>query len=94
MDRPSPRPSAEFAALPGAAHRLGEYAATPSEINYGVSSGDDAIAEPYAYVGPWILRTGDFWNAPFGATRLMTDLPDATAVLAFFRTGQQQAAMG
>ncbi|QNE16881.1 hypothetical protein F1D05_01915 [Kribbella qitaiheensis] len=66
---------------------------TVDEINYGVSPGDDGIAEPYAYVGPWTPRTGDFWNASFGATRLMADLPDAGAVLTFFRTGQEQAGL-
>ncbi|WP_112249244.1 hypothetical protein [Kribbella monticola] len=64
---------------------------TLDEVNYGVSPGDDTIPEPYAYVGPWAARTGTFWNASFGATRMMTDLPDSEAVLAFFRAGQQQA---
>jgi hypothetical protein len=38
--------------------------------NLGVSPGDGAIDEPYAYVGPWgDERPGDaaYWNAPFGA---------------------------
>jgi hypothetical protein len=64
---------------------------TVDEVNYGVSAGDDAIPEPYAYVGPWTPRTGDFWNAPFGATRLMTELSDAAAVTEFFVTGQALA---
>ncbi|TDU88064.1 hypothetical protein EV138_1603 [Kribbella voronezhensis] len=68
-----------------------DVAITLDEINYGVSPGDDAIPEPYAYVGPWSPRTGDFWNAPFGATRPMADLPTPDDVLAFFRTGQRQA---
>ena len=67
---------------------------TLDEINYGVSPGDDAIPEPYAYVGPWTPLTGDFWNASFGATRLMTELSEAEDVLAFFRTGQKRAARG
>jgi hypothetical protein len=61
---------------------------TVGEVNYGVSPGDDAIPEPYAYVGPWNPQTGDFWNAPFGAARLLTDLPDAAAIGEFFMTGQ------
>jgi hypothetical protein len=64
---------------------------TLNEINYGVSPGDSHLAEPYAYVGPWQLPAGPFWNAPFGAARPMHDLPDAAAVLAFFRAGQAAA---
>lgn len=71
-----------------------DVAISVGEVNYGVSPGDDAIPEPYAYVGPWTLRTGEFWNAPFGAVRLMTDLPETADVLAFFRAGEQQAATG
>jgi hypothetical protein len=58
------------------------------EVNYGVSPGDDAIPEPYAYVGPWSPQTGPFWNVPFGAARPITALGDADDVLEFFRTGQ------
>lgn len=60
-------------------------AVTLDEVNYGVSPGDDAIPEPYAYVGPWTPQTGDFWNASFGAARLLTELTD---VLAFFQKGR------
>ncbi|HUR75111.1 MAG TPA: hypothetical protein VMZ00_12615 [Sporichthya sp.] len=45
------------------------------EVNYGISPGDDSIREPYAYVGPWTARTGEFWNAPFGAARPLRALP-------------------
>jgi hypothetical protein len=65
---------------------------TSGEVNYGVSPGDAGIPEPYAYVGPWTPRSGDFWNATFGASRLMSELPDAEAVLAFFRAGEREAA--
>jgi hypothetical protein len=61
------------------------------EINYGVSPGDDAIPQPYAYVSPWTPRPGNFWNAPFGATRLMIETPDVASVLAFFQTGRSEA---
>jgi hypothetical protein len=50
---------------------------TVDEVNYGVSPGDGYLAEPYVYVGPWKPHTGEFWNAPFGATRPMRDLPEA-----------------
>jgi hypothetical protein len=64
---------------------------TVDEINYGVSPGDDAIPEPYAYVSPWKPPTGDFWNAPFGAARPMTELPGAAAVAEFFAAGRALA---
>jgi hypothetical protein len=54
------------------------------EVNYGISLGDSWLGEPYAYIGPWKLPEGDFWNAPFGAARALRDLPDLDAVLAFF----------
>jgi hypothetical protein len=44
-----------------------DVAVTENEVNYGVSGGDSHHDTPYAYVGPWIPRTGSFWNAPFGA---------------------------
>ena len=59
------------------------------EVNYGVSPGDEHLSEPYAYVGPWTPRTGDFWNAPFGAARPLTELTD---ILDFFRTARSLAA--
>jgi len=48
-------------------------------------------AEPYAYFGPWTPRAGDFWNAPFGALRPASDLPDVGSVLAFFTEGRPNA---
>jgi hypothetical protein len=53
------------------------------EVNYGVSLGDGYLDEPYAYVSPWRPRTGEFWNAPFGAVRPLAQLPDADAVVGF-----------
>ncbi len=61
------------------------------EVNYGLSAGDDAIPEPYAYVGPWVPRIGDFWDRPFGAARTMAELGDADGVLAFFEAGRAHA---
>lgn len=48
--------------------------------NYGASPGDDSIAEPYLYVGPWepAQRTGAFTRCPFGAARTYTELQSAT----------------
>ena len=62
------------------------------QVNYGLSPGDGFHPTPYAYVGPWTPRTGDFWNAPFGAARPVEDLPDVDAVLAFFVEGRRRAA--
>ncbi|HEY2175446.1 MAG TPA: hypothetical protein VGH85_16695 [Mycobacteriales bacterium] len=62
------------------------------EVNYGVSPGDADQARPYGYVGPWTPRTGEFWNAPFGARRWADDLPDADAIGAFFEEGRSLAA--
>ena len=54
------------------------------QVNYGVSPGDDFLAEPYAYVAPWTMQPSELWNAPFGAVRPMTDLDGSDRVLAFF----------
>jgi hypothetical protein len=62
------------------------------DVNYGVSPGDDYSEKPYAYVGPWTRRAGDFWNAPFGAAVAMRDLPTVEAVLEFFAAGRDHAA--
>jgi succinate dehydrogenase / fumarate reductase, iron-sulfur subunit len=64
---------------------------TLDAVNYGVSTGDDAIPEAYAYVGPHTARKGKFWNQPFGAARLITEFEDADAVIAFFEEGRRQA---
>lgn len=58
------------------------------EVNYGVSTGDSAVPEPYAYVGPWTPREGAFWNVSFGAARPLRELGDADAVAAFFAEGR------
>jgi len=63
-------------------------------VNFGASPGDDYLADPYVYVGPWNtdgLPDGDFWNAPFGAVLAYKELlgaPDQPAtVLDFLRRG-------
>lgn len=52
---------------------------TVDQVNYGISPGDDFLDLPYAYVAPWQPRSGPFWNAPFGAARPLSDLPDLAA---------------
>jgi hypothetical protein len=61
------------------------------EVNYGVSPGDAGHQSPYAYVGPWTARQGEFWNAPFGALRPAAELADPRAVAAFFAAGRAAA---
>lgn len=58
------------------------------EVNYGVSLGDGYLEVPYAYVGPWKPRSGDFWNAPFGAARPLAELQD---IAGFFAEGRRRA---
>ncbi|WP_040806279.1 hypothetical protein [Nocardia concava] len=62
------------------------------EVNYGVSPGDSLIPEPYAYVGPWTPRTGEFWNQSFGAARTIAELGGPETLLAFFTEGRLLAA--
>lgn len=69
-----------------------DVAISRDEVNFGVSPGDVSVPEPYAYVGPWTARTGDFWNQPFGAARPISGLGGADAVAAFFREGAARAA--
>ena len=58
------------------------------EVNYGVSPGDAMILEPYAYVGPWTRRQGEFWNHDFGAARPLDEVDDLAA---FFAEGAERA---
>jgi hypothetical protein len=75
-----------------------DVAVTADEVNYGVSSGDDFHPTPYAYVGPWDQaerqRTGEFWNAPFGAALPLDTAADAnalsTAIVAFLDRGRRE----
>src|SRR5690606_227583 len=62
------------------------------EGNYGVSTGDAHLDEPYAYAGPWEPRQGSFWNTAFGAARPLRLLPGTTAVLDFFMEARDRAA--
>ena len=57
------------------------------EVNYGVSPGDDHLAVPYAYVGPWTPAdfSGPFWNTPFGAARPLSEIDD---LVGFFAEGR------
>jgi hypothetical protein len=63
---------------------------TVAEVNYGLSPGDGYLDEPYAYVGPWTARTGEFFNAPFGAARPIRELP-GEKLDEFFAEGRKLA---
>lgn len=69
-----------------------DLALTAAEVNYGFSLGDEAIAVPYAYVGPHEgpLAGNGFWNQPFGAARTHTDVPTADEALGFFLAARRQ----
>jgi hypothetical protein len=60
-----------------------------ARANYGGSPGDDAIDEPYLYVGPHEQRAGSFWNAAFGAALTYGEIRAGADPGAFFRRGQQ-----
>jgi hypothetical protein len=68
------------------------------EANYGFSPGDEAHAEPYAYVGPFGPVEGELWNATgfAGAELTYAELlagPDPrAAALEFFTTRKEALA--
>lgn len=64
---------------------------TMKEVNYGISLGDANIAAPYAYVGPWKVPAGEFWDQPFGAARTWDKLADVSSIVAFFESGRAAA---
>jgi hypothetical protein len=59
-------------------------------VNFGGSLGDEQVADPYLYVGPWAVPAGAFWNQLFGASRTWHEIDDVAAALAFFREGYEQ----
>jgi hypothetical protein len=68
-----------------------DLAVTVGEVNYGVSPGDCGHPAPYAYVGPWTVPDGEFWNAPFGAVRELDEVGTPAGLTAFFRAGKAAA---
>ena len=63
---------------------------TIDAVNYGCSPGDDAIPEPYLYVGPHEgpLAADAFWNAPFGAVLSSEQVSGTADAAAFFASGR------
>jgi hypothetical protein len=67
---------------------------TVDRVNFGVSPGDATIPRPYAYVGPWDRPDrdrDDFFDRPFGAARLASDVPTVADLVAFFTEGRARA---
>jgi hypothetical protein len=71
-----------------------DVAVTAGEVNYGVSAGDENHPTPYAYVGPWAVPAGPFWNAPFGALYPLDPAHDVdeltTRIVGFFERGRTE----
>ncbi len=68
-----------------------DLAITAAAVNYGFSPGDGYVAAPYAYVGPHggPPAHGDgFWNAPFGATRLLGEITSIEQAVDFLVEGR------
>ena len=68
-----------------------DVATTVDGVNYGVCLGDGHFDRPYAYVGPHRAMSGGFWNAPFGASRPMTELAGVSGIVDFFTEGARLA---
>ncbi len=62
-----------------------------AEVNFGASPGDDGIAEPYLYVGPWEPREGEFWTEPFGASYSYDRISSVDDAVSFFTEGLRAA---
>jgi hypothetical protein len=63
---------------------------TIDAVNYGCSPGDDAIPEPYLYVGPHSGPPAKdaFWNAPFGAVLSSEHVSGTADAGTFFTRGR------
>jgi len=59
-------------------------------VNYGGSLGDDAIPQPYLYVGPHEgpPSADPFWNAPFGAAVTFDRIRTPDEAVDFFVQGR------
>ena len=60
------------------------------EVNYGASPGDDALPQPYVYVGPYAGPPGKdrYWNAPFGAAATADRIRSVDDAVQFFAQGR------
>jgi hypothetical protein len=59
-------------------------------VNYGGSLGDDALPEPYLYVGPHEgpPSRDEFWNMPFGAAVTIDRIRTPDEAVDFFSQGR------
>ena len=64
---------------------------TVDEVNYGVSSGDGYLDEPYAYVGPWTSHDRRTSGTPVRRGAPARPVPDPAAIVAFFEQGRAAA---
>jgi hypothetical protein len=73
-----------------------DLALSDGEVNFGGSPGDDAVDEPYLYVGPWARPLPEaglmFWNADFGAALRQRDVRSLDDAVDFLRRGRSLAA--
>jgi hypothetical protein len=70
-----------------------DLAITAARVNYGVSPGDDQIAEPYLYISPFDgapAGTDQFWNAPFGAALRYPEVISPNRAVNFFHAGRDR----
>jgi hypothetical protein len=63
-----------------------------TEVNLGISPGDDGHAEPYLYVGPWQVPDDPWWTEPWGRALTWTPELDLDRAVAFFEEGLERAA--
>jgi hypothetical protein len=71
-----------------------DLALSADRVNYGGSPGDDYIAVPYLYVGPFEGKPDDsepFWNQSFGAAIGFDEIANIDDALSFFARGRSLA---
>jgi hypothetical protein len=72
-----------------------DLALADGEVNLGGSPGDEAVDEPYLYVGPWARPLPEaglmFWNADFGAVLRQRDVRSLDDAVDFLRRGRSLA---
>ncbi len=64
------------------------------DVNVGGLAGDDAVPDPYVYVGPPpdVVARDAFFSQPFGAVRTWHELSTKDDITSFFRDGLTRAA--
>jgi hypothetical protein len=71
-----------------------DLAITAGPVSYGFSPGDQYSPTPYAYVGPHSGPPAggaeEFWNAPFGALRVLGEITTVEEALEFLLEGRRR----